>query len=350
MCTLVQWKPSSCSPAPGQEEAGRVEPRLGDPLVEVGAGHRALLGVVGEGVGVDRQERVLVAAHPERPYVDPVGRSAEVGAGGQGRGASPTGRAPGRGRDRAARAAAAGWLPCDQAVSRPGAGRPPPRAPHRDPCRAPPGVTTRSSASSCSQAKPSAGPGGPGPSGTASQSADPSSPGAAARAGPPRRAAPPRPRRWPPRRCAYVLGGGRGPRRHRRSRIGATRITVLAGGHGTTLGSTGREGPVMQVLLILVGRGARHRCSVWRCCCGSRTSRTRCPPTSHRARRRPEPAPILAIPLRAPRRAAGAGERPGQRPRRSRAGAGPDARRRAGRAAQAFSRSATDSLGGSTNR
>jgi hypothetical protein len=46
----------------GDEEAGRVEPRLRHPLVEVGPGHPALLGVARERLGVERQERLLVAA------------------------------------------------------------------------------------------------------------------------------------------------------------------------------------------------------------------------------------------------------------------------------------------------
>ena len=93
----------------------------------------------------------------ERAYVDPVAPSSAAGpAGRPGTGASPTGRGPGRSRGDAASAAAAGWLPCDQAVSGPGCGRGDrgegaadaltARTPARRPGRGAP---------SCSQAKPS---------------------------------------------------------------------------------------------------------------------------------------------------------------------------------------------------
>ncbi len=52
-CCLVQWKPSSRSSSRRDEQPGRVEPRLGHPLRQVGGVHRALLGVVGEGQRVD---------------------------------------------------------------------------------------------------------------------------------------------------------------------------------------------------------------------------------------------------------------------------------------------------------
>ena len=65
-CTLVQWKPRSSALALGQEEARGVEPRLTHPAGEVGTRHAALLGVVGEGAGVDVEPGVLVTAGLER--------------------------------------------------------------------------------------------------------------------------------------------------------------------------------------------------------------------------------------------------------------------------------------------
>ena len=48
-----------------EQQAGRVEPRLGHPLGEVGRGHRALLGVAGEGSSVDGEQRVGVVRRTE---------------------------------------------------------------------------------------------------------------------------------------------------------------------------------------------------------------------------------------------------------------------------------------------
>ena len=59
-CCLVQWKPSSSVARVGHQQPGRVEPRLGHPLGEVGGVHRALLGVVGERRRVDAQDLVGV--------------------------------------------------------------------------------------------------------------------------------------------------------------------------------------------------------------------------------------------------------------------------------------------------
>src|SRR4051794_31244980 len=50
-----------------QQEALRVEPRLADPRPQVRRGPRALLRVVGEGGGVERQPGLVVVARPERP-------------------------------------------------------------------------------------------------------------------------------------------------------------------------------------------------------------------------------------------------------------------------------------------
>jgi hypothetical protein len=48
-----------------EEEAGRVEPRLGHPYPQVVQGPAALVGVLREGACVERDPRLLVAAGPE---------------------------------------------------------------------------------------------------------------------------------------------------------------------------------------------------------------------------------------------------------------------------------------------
>ena len=63
--TFVQWKPTSCAGALGQQEAGRVEPGLRLPGGQIGCGPAALLGVVGERGGVHRAARPLVLADYE---------------------------------------------------------------------------------------------------------------------------------------------------------------------------------------------------------------------------------------------------------------------------------------------
>src|SRR5260370_37335030 len=56
----------------GKEEAGRVEPRLCLPVLQLIPGPAALLGVVGEGRRVHRQPLVLVPAGHEVAQRDPV--------------------------------------------------------------------------------------------------------------------------------------------------------------------------------------------------------------------------------------------------------------------------------------
>ena len=72
-----------------EDEAGRVEPRLGHPLLQVGQGQPALLRVVGEGRGVGRQPGLLVA-----PRLEGAGGEARRQRGAAGsRSASVSGRA-----------------------------------------------------------------------------------------------------------------------------------------------------------------------------------------------------------------------------------------------------------------
>ncbi len=62
-----------------QEEAVRIEPRLGLPLLDVVAGPRTLLGVGGERPVVHAQPGVLVLADDERPQREPVSRRRDLG-------------------------------------------------------------------------------------------------------------------------------------------------------------------------------------------------------------------------------------------------------------------------------
>ena len=57
-----------------QHEPGRVEPRLRLALVQVGQGHPALLGVVGEGRRVELEPCLLVLPDDERPRHQPLGQ------------------------------------------------------------------------------------------------------------------------------------------------------------------------------------------------------------------------------------------------------------------------------------
>ena len=58
-----------------EKEPLGVEPLLRDPLVEVMAGHPALLGVVGEGAGVDPQPRLLILTDDEMPGPEALGEA-----------------------------------------------------------------------------------------------------------------------------------------------------------------------------------------------------------------------------------------------------------------------------------
>lgn len=62
---MVQWKLYQDAVALGEEEALRVEPRFGHAGVQVALGQRALLGVVGEGGGVDGEPGRVVLAGDE---------------------------------------------------------------------------------------------------------------------------------------------------------------------------------------------------------------------------------------------------------------------------------------------
>src|SRR5580692_7348217 len=66
-------KANDLSAALGQEEAVRVEPRFPLPQVEIGAGPSALLRMAGEGLAVDLDPLVLVAAGHEGADRDAVG-------------------------------------------------------------------------------------------------------------------------------------------------------------------------------------------------------------------------------------------------------------------------------------
>src|SRR6185295_10075408 len=58
-----------------ENETRCVEPRFGDPLVEVAAGQPALLGVVGEGAGVQAQPGILVLADGEMSCAETLGQT-----------------------------------------------------------------------------------------------------------------------------------------------------------------------------------------------------------------------------------------------------------------------------------
>ena len=76
--SLSLWSRSlSLSKGPlSHQEALRIEPRLAHPLVEVGAGDAALLGVVGEGTSVHCQPAVLVGPGSKARMDSPGGTSA----------------------------------------------------------------------------------------------------------------------------------------------------------------------------------------------------------------------------------------------------------------------------------
>ena len=118
-CTFVQWNPTSRWASGGEEEPARVEPRLGH---RARRGRRASSRPARGGGRTPRrsaQQRLLVVPHLERAYVDPVGVLRRV-RGRSARDRRITHRSRTRSKPwRAARAAAAGWLPCDQAVSGP---------------------------------------------------------------------------------------------------------------------------------------------------------------------------------------------------------------------------------------
>src|SRR5450755_3586625 len=105
-------KPDDLPPALSQEEAVRVEPWFPFALVQVHAGPSALLRMTGEGLAVDREPLVLIAADPEGADGDAVRK---LGAAEPGLQRAPhlpqcpdpaetrRGREPGRGRQIAVR-------------------------------------------------------------------------------------------------------------------------------------------------------------------------------------------------------------------------------------------------------